>query len=66
MLASGLVLDLSGYVQAWASSWPADRQHSLQRLEEAHAVWTGQSGQPTDELRQSATEQVAQVPGEAR
>ena len=38
-LASGLVLDLSGYVLAWASGWPSDEAHTLRRLEEAYTVW---------------------------
>jgi hypothetical protein len=37
-LSSGLVIDLNGYVLAWAECWPRDGAHVLRRLEEAHAV----------------------------
>lgn len=37
-LASGLVLDLGGYVVAWAECWPRDREHVQRRLLEAYEV----------------------------
>lgn len=38
-LASGLVMDLRGYVLAWADCWPHDGAHVLRRLFEAYQVW---------------------------
>lgn len=45
LLGSGLVMDLGGYVLAWAECWPppgrpGDRAHILRRLGEAHAALT--------------------------
>lgn len=39
LLTSGLVMDLGGYVLAWAEVWPRDREHVLRRLNEAYEVW---------------------------
>lgn len=38
LLESGLVMDLGGYVLAWAECWPRDRVHLTRRLGEAYAV----------------------------
>lgn len=34
-LESGMVLDLAGYVLAWAEGWPLDLAHRQRRLDEA-------------------------------
>lgn len=38
LLESGLVMDLAGYVLAWAECWPRDRAHLTRRLGEAYAA----------------------------